>query len=207
MKLKTIGSEQKDVTVKKEIFEAEVNQPLLAQAVRVYQANARQATSKTKTRSEINRTHKKWFKQKGTGNARHGARNPNIFVGGGVAHGPSGEQNYSLKLTSKMKSKALISALSWQKDFILVGDQINDLDGKTKTAVKLLSEQLKNDGRILVVVEKVEPKMRQSLNNLEQVLTVSATRLNTLQVLNADTIIMTSQALGVLETRLLGEGK
>ncbi len=203
MKLATLASATKDFTASDTIFAAPVNQSLLAQAVHVYRSNARQGTAKTKTRSEINRSHKKWFKQKGTGNARHGARNANIFVGGGVAFGPTGEQNYKVKLTTKMKRQALISALSWLAPQTLVCDSLNDLDGKTKSAAALLKAQLASaDQRVLIVVDKVTPIMRRSLNNLAQVLTVSASRLNTLQVLHADTVIFTSQALAELDKRL-----
>lgn len=83
------------------IFATKPNQALLAQAVQIYLARARQASAKVKTRSEVNRTKKKWFKQKGTGNARHGARTAGIFVGGGVAHGPNGQQHYKLNLAAK----------------------------------------------------------------------------------------------------------
>ena len=70
--------------VSDKLFGADVKLVLLAQAARVYLSNSRQSTSKVKTRSEINRTKKKWYRQKGTGGARHGARTANIFVGGGV---------------------------------------------------------------------------------------------------------------------------
>ena len=203
MKLTTLASTKKDYPASDAIFAAPINKALLAQAVYVYRNNERQGTAKTKTRSEINRTHKKWFKQKGTGNARHGARNPNIFVGGGVSHGPNGQQNYSAKLTTKMKQKALVSALSWQAPQILVCDALNDLDGKTKSAAALLKTQLaSNDTRILIVVDQITPLQRRSLNNLTSVLTVSASRLNTLQVLHADTIIFTGPALDELAKRL-----
>src|SRR5471030_1547190 len=102
------------MSVNDAVFAAVINPELIAQAVRVYMSNQRQGSSKVKTRAEVARTKKKWFKQKGTGNARHGARTPNIFVGGGVAHGPNGMQNWSLKLSATMKKAALISALSAQ---------------------------------------------------------------------------------------------
>src|SRR3989344_8061779 len=72
----------------KEVFGAKINQPLMAQAVRVYLANQRQGNAHTKSRGEITLTTAKWYRQKGTGRARHGAKSAPIFVGGGVAHGP-----------------------------------------------------------------------------------------------------------------------
>src|SRR5260221_12210434 len=98
----TVG-QTSTLTVSDAVFGAPVNNGVIAQAVRVYLSNQRQGTSKVKTRGEISRTKKKWFKQKGTGNARHGARTPSLFVGGGVAHGPSGIQNYTLKMPGTMK--------------------------------------------------------------------------------------------------------
>lgn len=202
IKLKTLVDKSKTMTAPEEIFGQELNQALISQAVRVYLSNQRQGTAKTKTRSEINRTHKKWFKQKGTGNARHGARNANIFVGGGVSHGPTGEQNFARQLNIKMKRKALASALSWQVAVMTVADEIAQLDGKTKTAAKLLAPVLTKDNRVLVVVDKITPEIRRSCNNIEQVLVVSATRLNALLVVQADQIVLTSEAIKILTDRL-----
>jgi large subunit ribosomal protein L4 len=90
MQLPVIDSTSKNekMRVNDILFSDQSVDALLAQAIKVYQSNLRQGTSYTKTRSEVKRTKKKWYKQKGTGNARHGSRNPNIFVGGGVSHGP-----------------------------------------------------------------------------------------------------------------------
>ena len=189
------------------LFAGEVKSELLAQAVRVFLSNQRQATAKTKTRSEINRTKKKWFKQKGTGNARHGARTPNIFVGGGVAHGPTGTQNYNLMLTAKMKKQALLSAFAVQQAVTFVDDSFTKVDGKTKTAAKLLAASLKNDARILLVVDQKTPELVRSYNNLEQVFLVSARYLNLLHVTNADQIIVSTTGAKALAARLLGEEK
>ncbi len=189
------------------IFTGEVKNELLAQATRVFLSNQRQATAKTKTLSEINRTKKKWFKQKGTGNARHGARTPNIFVGGGVSHGPTGAQNFTLKLTAKMKKQALLSALAIQAPQTFVDDAIAKVDGKTKTAVSTLGDRLIGSKRLLLVVDQKTPEMMRSYNNLETVLLVSARYLNLLHLLNADTIIMTDAGVQALTTRLMGEGK
>ena len=86
MKLQVVHTSGKstELEVLKSVFGEKPNTSLLAQALRVYQLNQRQGTAKVKTRSEVARTKKKWYKQKGTGGARHGARTPSIFVGGGV---------------------------------------------------------------------------------------------------------------------------
>ncbi|CAN5270220.1 hypothetical protein BH10PAT2_BH10PAT2_3390 [soil metagenome] len=190
------------MSVNDAVFGAAINPELIAQAVRVYQSNQRQGSSKVLTRSEVARTKKKWFKQKGTGNARHGARTPNIFVGGGVAHGPTGEQNWSLKLSASMRKAALISSLSAQVNNITVTDDLNQLDGKTSSAQKMLLKMLPDSAHILVVVEVVEPMLARSLRNLANVFVITADRLTTYDIVSADGIVMTKNAVKVLEDRL-----
>lgn len=207
MKLTTYtktGNESKTpLTVNDAVFNAEVNKNLLAQGIRIYLANQRQGTSKVKNRSAVIRTKKKWLKQKGTGNARHGSRNAPIFVGGGVAHGPTGLTNWRLKLTKRSKSQALIAALSAQKDNIVVCDGLNELSGKTKQAVDLLGKMVKQKEKVLVVLTESKPEIIKSLRNLQKVVVTRAERLNIYEVALADKIIITSDAVQQLEEKLV----
>ncbi len=207
MKLHSITAtgEKTTLTANDQVFAAEANPQLLAQAIRVYLANERQGTAKVKTRAEVARTRKKWFKQKGTGNARHGARTPNIFVGGGVSHGPNGDQNWSLNMTQAMRRQALCQALSHQVKNVVVCDSIEKLDGKTATTVKVLKKIVPESGRTLVVLAESDARLLRGLRNLPSVLTVTAGRVNVMQVAAADKIVMTSHSVKKLETRLLGE--
>ena len=82
------GEKVGEVELRADIFSVPVNVPLMHQALVRQLANARQGTHKTRSRGEVNRTKAKWYRQKGTGRARHGSRNANLFVGGGIAHGP-----------------------------------------------------------------------------------------------------------------------
>lgn len=204
MKLRVASTIGKDstMTVADEIFSAAVNNQLIAQAVHVYLSNQRQGTSKTKTRSEVARTKKKWFKQKGTGNARHGARTPNIFVGGGVSHGPNGEQNWSRTMSTKMKRAALCSALSAQQAQVMISDDIIQLDGKTSSAQKMLVNLLPEAQNIVIVVQNPSSLMVRSLRNLPNVLVTSPARLNTFEVVSADAVVFTKDSIKVLESRL-----
>src|SRR5260221_7335072 len=106
----TSGKAGTDIT--SVLFDAASSASTVAQAVRVYLGNQRQGTAKVKTRGEVERTKKKWYKQKGTGGARHGARSAPIFVGGGVSHGPTGTTDWSLKMSKPMRKVALRTALS-----------------------------------------------------------------------------------------------
>lgn len=193
------------LTASDKVFGEIVNQPLLAQAVRVYLSNKRQGTSYVKTRGEVARTKKKWYKQKGTGNARHGARSANIFVGGGAAHGPKGMTNWTLKLTPVLKKKALISALSAQVSKVVVSDDLLKLSGKTKDGMALMNKVAPEAGKILIVINETQEAMMRSLRNLETVLVVSAARVNALEIVLADAIVMTPEAVKIIETRLVGE--
>jgi len=209
MKLKVASTVGQNTTlsVRDDVFGAPFNPTLVAQTVRVYLANQRQGTSKTKTRSEINRSKKKWFKQKGTGNARHGARTPSIFVGGGVSHGPTGHENWSLKVSSTMKKVALASVLSAQAEKTVVMEDINQLDGKTASAYKLFENLLPNAQHILVVLSKHEPMVARSLRNLPYVYVTDASRLNTYEVAYSDAIVLTKESVKMLEDRLGREEK
>lgn len=189
------------------IFSQAVSDALISQAAQVYLARQRQATAKTKTRSEINRTKKKWFKQKGTGNARHGARTPAIFVGGGTAHGPTDEQNFKLNLNAKMKNKAMLGALALQAKHAFICDELDKLDGKTKSAAKLLAQELEKQQRILLVVDKMSDNLYRSTNNLAMVFATTATNLHLLTLLRADLLVCTSAGIKSLEERLLKNDK
>lgn len=204
MQLTMIDSASKNekVRVSDSLFAHSTSDLLLAQAVRVYLSNLRQGTAHTKTRSEINRTKKKWYKQKGTGNARHGARTPSIFVGGGVAFGPRGVENWLKTLPSKSKLLALRVALDAQKKNLFLSKNLSSLTGKTKEAKALLANLEDQESKVLVVLTKSTEAARRSLRNLENVLVMTADRINALHVAMADKIVIEFTALKVLEDRL-----
>jgi len=137
------GVKTTDFSLPKEM-EVKENFNLLAQAVRVGESRTHPGLSKVKTRSEISRTTKKWFRQKGTGRARHGARSAPIFVGGGVAHGPTGLKR-DLNLSKNMGKKSLFTAINLKvkEGKVLVVSSISTLK-KTKEAETLINKIVKN---------------------------------------------------------------
>lgn len=197
---------QTQLTVSDAVFAAKPNQVLLAQAIRVYRANQRQGTSDVKTRGEVARTTKKWFKQKGTGNARHGSRKAPIFVGGGVAHGPKANQNWSLALNAKAKRAALATAFTLQAAQTVVSSALNDLNGKTAAAVQALTQAGATSDRVLVIVGSASVEQIRSLRNLATVVVQTATRVTALEVAMAKQLVLTPDAVTVLEKRI-GEQK
>jgi large subunit ribosomal protein L4 len=203
MQLPVIDSTSKNekIRVSDILFSDKSVDQLLAQAIKVYQANLRQGTSYTKTRSEVKRTKKKWYKQKGTGNARHGARTPNIFVGGGVSHGPRAIENWSLKLNKKSKLIALQHALTLQKKNLFVSKDITTLKGKTQQAEKLMNKFSQKTEKILIVLHKTNEVIVRALANLSNISVTTAERLNVLQAIQADKILIDFSALKTLEDR------
>lgn len=191
-------------TLNTELFAGEANPTLMAQAVRVYRSAARQGTAKTKTRGEISRTKKKWFKQKHTGNARHGARTPNIFVGGGVSHGPTGTQNWHLTMPQGMRRQALRSALISQASNVIVTEAFH---GETKQIRQMLKQVITENSLTLVILAQVDESAVRALRNLPNVKVVTVNHVNIMDVAIADRLVLTQEAITKLEQRLTGKAE
>lgn len=188
----------------KSVFGVNVdNHELLKQAYTAYLANGRGNNAVTLKRGEVSGGGKKPWKQKGTGRARFGStRNP-IWRGGGIAFGPTGIENYSHKLHTTSKRKAIRQALTVASDSktLIVIEDIKV--AKTAEAYKLLTKigAVKNT---LVVVSDKTPELNRSMSNLENVKLVSANYLNVYDILNADTIVFTNMALTAISDWLGG---
>lgn len=200
------GSESK-VTASPLLFNDEVSERSLAQALRVYLSNERQATSKTKSRGEVARTKKKLYKQKGTGGARHGARSAPLFVGGGVAHGPKGIENWSRKLSKKHKKQSLTAALSVQADTVRIIDEFSVQSGKTSDAVKVLQHVQSPVGLTLVITPDHDVAYTRVMANIPLVECRTAEGVTARDVLAANRIVVTEAALHALELRLQARTK
>lgn len=178
-----------------EIFGVEVHEDVLHQAVTTYLANRRQATSKTKDRSEVSGGGKKPWRQKGTGRARAGSSRSPIWVGGGVTFGPTGEQNYKLSMNKKAHALALKSALSLkvaEKAFIIVEDNI-EIEGKTKAAVALFNA-LGATGKVLLINDD-NKNLNLATKNLPNVQRVGQENVAVYDLLNADQVVIEKATL------------
>ncbi len=157
------------------VFGIKPNELLVAQAVRVYLARRRQAHPKVKSRGEVKGSTRKIWAQKGTGRARHGDRYAPIFVGGGRAHGPRGEENWQLKMPKKMRQLALFSVLSdyYRRGSILAVDGWQKLPLKTRAVEKLLAQFLSKRKieakRIGLLLSPVAQKNNRGWRNLKLV--------------------------------------
>ena len=185
----------------KEIFAVEVkNHQLLKQAYEAYLANGRDNLAVTKTRGLVSGGGRKPWKQKGTGRARFGSsRNP-IWRGGGIVFGPTGEENYTKKISTTSKRVALRQALSLANagGKLIVLEKLVSREGKTAEMAKLLTK-VGVTRSSLVVVDSKNAELVNATANLQNVMLVSAKYLNVFDIMNADHIVMTSDALKVVE--------
>lgn len=203
------GEKTGSLSLPKEIFAAKINPQLMAQAVRVYLSNQRRAGAKTKTRAEVSGSGRKIWRQKGTGRARHGDMYAPIFVGGGVAHGPTGKENFKLKMSQKMKRKALFSALTskFQAGEIVAVKGLEKMKPKTKEMVKILEKlklKTKNLKALIVLSETVENIIRPA-RNIKGVNLTQANFLNTYEVLNAGKLVFMKKSVDKLKEVFLKE--
>lgn len=176
------------------------NHELLKLAYDAFLANSRQASATTKTRGEVRGGGKKPWKQKGTGRARFGStRNP-IWRHGGIVFGPRGNENYSKKLSKTAKKVAVRQALTLahQAGKVIVLSFEDKMTGKTRDAAAFL-KQSDLDRKVLLVTSEKTPELLRATNNLAQVLVVRATYLNVYHILNADHIVISPEALELVE--------
>jgi large subunit ribosomal protein L4 len=197
------GEKAGDVELRPDIFEAPVNVPLMHQAFERQMANARAGTHKTQSRGEVNRTTRKWYRQKGTGHARHGSRSANLFVGGAVAHGPR-PRDYSKKMPRRMRRAALRAALSARagEDQIVVVDDLDMEAPKTRAMLAVL-EGLGIAGSVLLLLPGPNETVEKSVRNLPDVKVLNANYLNIRDLLSYDKILMPVDSLQIIE-RILG---
>ncbi|NTW61244.1 50S ribosomal protein L4 [Candidatus Saccharibacteria bacterium] len=183
----------------KDIFDVEVkSHDLLKLAYNSYLANARNAHATTKTRGEVSGGGKKPWKQKGTGRARFGSsRNP-IWRGGGIAFGPRGSANYSIRITTTDKRVAVRQALTLANQAKKIAVMDIKFNGKTADAAKFLKDN-KFDRKVLMVVDEKSPELLKSTNNIQNILLVRASYLNVYDILNADKIVISPKALEVIK--------
>jgi len=192
-----------EIELRPDIFEAPVNVSLMHQALVRQLSNARQGTHSTKTRSENNRSKSKWYRQKGTGRARHGSRNAPIFVGGGIAHGPK-PRTYRKRMPRKMRRAALRSMLSVlvAEDRILFVEDLELSAPKTKEMVEVLKNLAIDGNKVVMLMAERDDWVYRAAHNLPDVQTLRANYLNVRDALGADYVVMPLDSLEIIESIL-----
>jgi large subunit ribosomal protein L4 len=181
------------------------NHELLKLAYNAYLANGRDNLAVTKTRGLVSGGGKKPWKQKGTGRARFGSsRNP-IWRGGGIAFGPTGNENYTIKVNVNAKRLALRQALSLaaSEGRIRVIETFDCKDGKVASVAKLL-KKIEATGSTLIAVSMKDAVAERATNNLPNVKIVQANYLNVFDIMNADTVVISEKSLAIINEWLGG---
>lgn len=193
----TKGEPGEKFSLSVKVFGITAPENIMAQAVRVYLSNQRKAHAKTKNRSEVVMTTAKMYKQKGTGRARHGSYSAPVFVGGAIAHGPRGKQNYEMKMPEKMKRMALLGTLTQKaKSLIVITGKSS---GKTKEAENFIKIAKLEGKTVLIVASKGDKELIQAWKNLHKVTILQPNQLNTYAVIKPTQLIMTEEAVAEIE--------
>lgn len=184
----------------KNIFAVEINNhELLKQAYVAYLANGRGSSARTKTRGMVSGGGKKPWRQKGTGRARFGSsRNP-IWRGGGIALGPTGNENYSHKLSTASKRKALRQALTLanQSGKLIILEAFECKEPKTGDTVKLM-QKVGTSGRTLLVVSQKDRLVERATSNIPDFKAIQAQYLTVFDIMNADHVVISQESLQAL---------
>ena len=188
------------VTLSDTIFGLEVNEHVMWLDVKQYLANQRQGTHKSKQRAEVARTTKKLKKQKGTGGARAGSMKSGVFIGGGRIFGPQ-PRDYSFKLNKKTKRVARLSALSsLAKDGkISLVENISLSAPRTKDFVAIMNGlKLNNGKKTMLVTAEANKNLILSARNMQKVKVSTPIGLNTHDLLNTDTLLISEDGMASL---------
>ena len=192
------GKQVSELELNDSVFAAEFNEATVHNVVVMQLANKRQGTQSTKTRSEVAGGGRKPWRQKGTGRARVGSsRNP-VWKGGGVAFGPK-PRDYSYTMPKKARRVAMKSVLSDKlaSDNLIVLDALN-VEPKTKEMVKVLGN-LNVENKALVVTNAVDTAVVRSASNIPGIKTAIVDEMNVYDIVNADVLIMTEEAIKKVE--------
>lgn len=195
MQAQEVGS----VTLNKDLFEVEYNEPLIHEAVVQYNANQRQGTKSTLTRSEVRGKAAKPWRQKGTGRARHGSRKAPQWTGGGIAFAPK-PRDFSKKMNRQAKRHALLSALSEKirQGEVTVLDKFAFTEAKTKQAQAFV-DAFKFNGTVLVINDANDEVVMRATANIPSLHMETAANLNTYEVVASKNVVLTQSAIKTIE--------
>ncbi len=197
------GEKVSDISLNEEVWGIVPNDAVLYDAITLARNSERQGTHETKTRSEVSGGGRKPWRQKGTGRARQGSIRAAQWYHGGIVFGPH-MRSYSKKMNRKERRLALKSALAYKtiNSELIVVDGIHFESGKTKEASAFL-KSLKVDKNVLIVVDTIDENVILATRNLNNVILLEANEINTLDIVAADYMIVTKDAIKQIEEVLV----
>ena len=205
MKLNKINikGEKSSIEILDKVFSKKINKQLISNVLYKVNANYKGRKAKTKQKNEIIGSTSKIYAQKGTGNARHASRKAPIFVGGGVAHGPKGSNNYKFRKINKSEKKLSISSMLTEKkneNNLIIFNDFSDEIKKTKQMNNLLK---KNDAlNSLLIFDKASMnKIYKSIRNIKNTKITDINHFSIIDILKYKKIIFTESSIKALEKR------
>jgi len=184
------------------IFGISTNNDLVHQVYRYQVLNTLYPVAHTKDRSEVRGGGKKPWKQKGTGRARHGSTRSPIWRTGGVTFGPTSLRNFAISINKKMKRKALFMALSSRvaDDKLVLLDEFNISDMKTKKALAILDNLKLNSSKTLLVFDRKDKNVEKSFANIPNISLIASDSLNLIDILKNDRILTDISSLETIKS-------
>ena len=193
------GETKEDITLNDTVWNTEVNEIVLSDAIRLQMASLRQGTHDTKGRSEVSGGGRKPWRQKGTGRARQGTIRAPHWVGGGIVFGPT-PRDYGFKMNKKERRLALRSALSdkFQNKELCVVENLELATPKTKDFKKVL-ETLKLEGKTLIVTDGENGNTCLAARNLTNLHVIDPSSINVLDLVGADNLLIDVESVKKIE--------
>ena len=199
----SIDGKKQSIEVLDKIFSAKINNQLVSGVIYKLNANFKGRKAKTKQRNEIVGSTSKIYSQKGTGNARHSSKKAPIFVGGGVAHGPKGEDNYKIRKLNKSEKKMSIVSLITEKNQsnnIIIFDDFEKKIEKTKEMFSLLKKFNANNSLIIADI-KSKTNIERSAKNIPNLKLTDANHFSAYDLVKYKKIIFTESSIKDLEKK------
>lgn len=193
------GNPVEEIELNENIFDIDINEHAVYLVVKNILANKRQGTQSTKTRAEVRGGGRKPWRQKGTGRARQGSIRSPQWRGGGIVFAPK-PRDYSYTTPKKVRRLALKSVLTSkvQENELILVDDIKMTEAKTKNFVNMLNNVKANKKALVVIADRDENVMR-AARNIEGVETAMASMINVYDILKYDSLIITKEALNIIE--------
>ena len=195
------GKSTSERKLKDEIFDIKLSPKIITQVINTQLANRRRPIAHTKTRSEVSGGGKKPYRQKGTGNARAGSSRSPIWIGGGITFGPRSDRNYHQRLPKKMRNKALrmIFTQKIKENKIIILKEIELKNYSTKSIESILQKLPIEEGKILVILPKMNVNLELSLANLPYLKMIQADSLNIIDLIKYDYLLTDIEGIEKIE--------
>ena len=199
----SLDGKKDSIEILDSIIASKINRKLVSNLLYKTNANYKGRKAKTKQKNEIIGSTSKIYAQKGTGNARHASRKAPIFIGGGIAHGPKGEDNYKIRKINKSEKKKSITSLitekNNEKNLIIFSDFENEIS-KTKEMNKIL-EKFKAKDSLMILDKSSKNKILRSIKNIPNVKVTDVNHFSSYDVIKFKKIIFTETSMRELEKK------